>query len=654
MRLRIGVAVERRDAPCAESLLQLGERGAAGVAQHEIECAEPVLGNVFDHLARTEPRERHGRVEIVEDAQRRCALIAQESRGFASIRAVRGDDHRIGIPDVRACALPDVVPLAIENELGSGQCVQVAMLRVVRDVALEEDDIVPAASECANQATPQRRMSVAPRRAERQAENGELHAPAIKQALIPRRNRLAQRDVRVRMLNIVPRINPAAVRSYDLRGVVGRELGPNDAHALGLAFATAARAQRLRSVAVGRDGRESSPLLEEALVAGLVAGGLRARRIGLGPTPMLYFAVHACGFDGGIMVTGSHNPRDENGFKLLLGAEPVYGAALRKLVSLEPRRQAGGAEGECSVTGAYLQSLAHLARAAKPFKVVWDCGSGALGAVIEELTQMLPGRHVLLNARVDGRFPAHHPDPSIAANLRELQAAVVAHGADLGIAFDGDGDRIGVVDETGAIVLADQLLLLLAADALERQPGAAIVADVKSSRVLFEGIRRLGGRAVMAPSGYVLVRAAMLAAAAPLAGEMSGHIMFAGAWHGSDDALYVAMRLLQALTRFGASLAEFRRALLRTIATPELRIACPAVRKHAVIREVALRVKASGAQIDTTDGVRVTNKDGWWLLRASGTESKLTARCEAGDEDSLARLRSMLIRQLRASGIDLP
>ncbi len=196
--------------------------------------------------------------------------------------------------------------------------------------------------------------------------------------------------------------------------------------------------------------------------------------------------------------------------------------------------------------------------------------------------------------------------------------------------------------------------MLLAADVLERQPGATIVGDVKSSRVLFEGIARLGGRAVMAPSGYVLVRAAMLSAGAPLAGEMSGHVLFAEAWHGADDALYVAMRLLSALTRRGASLAEFRRALPRTVATPELRIRCPAGRKDAVVGEVASRLLAMGAKVDTTDGVRVTTKEGWWLLRGSGTESKLTARCEASNDEGLARLRATLARQLRASGIDVP
>ena len=448
------------------------------------------------------------------------------------------------------------------------------------------------------------------------------------------------------------RINPAAVRAYDVRGVVGRELGPDDARALGLAYATVARAQRRRSIAIARDGRDSSPALQEALVAGLVAGGMRVCRIGLGPTPLLYFAVHACGFDGGIMVTGSHNARNENGFKLLLGPEPVYGAALRRLVAVSPRRARGGSERERSVTGAYLASLAHLARGARDFHVVWDCGNGAVGAVIEELTQGLPGTHTLLNQKVDGRFPAHHPDPAVAENLKELQQVVLSQGADLGIAFDGDGDRIGLVDESGSIIWPDQLLLLLAGEELHRHPGATIVADVKSSRVLFEGIERLGGRAVMAPSGYVLVRAAMLGAGAPLAGEMSGHVLFAEAWHGADDALYVAMCVLRALTRTGSSLAEFRRHLPETVSTPELRIRCPDTRKQAVVSEIAARLAASGACVNNTDGVRVTTKQGWWLLRASGTESKLTVRCEAADDAGLRSVRDELLAQLRQSGVE--
>ena len=322
------------------------------------------------------------------------------------------------------------------------------------------------------------------------------------------------------------RINPEAVRSYDLRGVVGRQLDVGDARQLGLAYATWVRARGLRRIAVGRDGRESSPDLERALIEGLVAGGVLVHRIGLGPTPQLHFALEAYGLDGGITVTGSHNPPEENGFKLVIGTEPVHGEMFRALVTTSASTAAGGAALEFPVSQAYLTRLQAQVRAGRP-TVVWDCGNGAVGALIKPLTQGLPGRHILLNAKVDGRFPAHHPDPSIAANLRELCETVRAHQADLGIAFDGDGDRLGVVDESGAIVWPDQVLLLLAGEVLRAAPGACIVGDVKSSRVLFEEVARLGGRPEMVPSGYVRVREAMRRERAPLAGEMSGHLFFA-------------------------------------------------------------------------------------------------------------------------------
>lgn len=448
-------------------------------------------------------------------------------------------------------------------------------------------------------------------------------------------------------------INPELIRSYDLRGVVGRQLDLGDARQLGLAYATWARARRLRRIVVGRDGRLSSPELERALIEGLVAGGMLVHRIGLGPTPQLHFAVDAYGLDGGIMVTGSHNPRDENGFKLLIGAEPVHGQTLRELVAGPVAAAAGGACVDFPVTQAYVARLQAQAPAAD-LTVVWDCGNGAVGALIKRLTRGLPGRHFLLNSRVDGRFPAHHPDPSVGANLRELRAMVLAHEANLGIAFDGDGDRLGVVDETGVIVWPDQVLLFLAGEVLQAAPGACIVGDVKSSRVLFEGIERLGGRALMAPSGYVRLREAMRRARAPLAGEMSGHIFFAECWQGSDDALFAAVRLLRGLGRGGCSLGEFRRALPPAAATPELRLPCPEERKNAVLREVAERLAATGATVDTTDGLRVSEADGWWLLRASGTEPKLTVRCEASDESGLERLRRIVAQHLGASGIELP
>jgi phosphomannomutase len=450
-------------------------------------------------------------------------------------------------------------------------------------------------------------------------------------------------------------IHSGMLRAYDLRGVVGRDLGASDAQALGLAFATAAREQGASKIAVGRDGRLSSPELEAALVAGLVEGGMRVTRIGLGPTPQLYFAMHELALEGGIMVTGSHNPADQNGFKLLLGGHPIYGSALRRLVQLRPSRGTAGSSEERFVGDAYVQALCGRAHRTAPLKVVWDCGNGAVGAMIGALTSRLPGMHVLLNETVDGRFPAHHPDPSVAENLRELQAAVVRERADLGIAFDGDGDRIGLVDETGVIVWPDQVLLLLAEDRLQSTPGATIVADVKSSRVLFDRIADLGGRAQMAPSGYVLVRAAMLAAGAPLAGEMSGHIVFSEAWHGADDALFAAIAVLGALTRRGTSLAEFRGGLPFTVSTPEIRFGCADSRKHEVVHEIAKRLRDSRADaattVDTTDGIRVSRPGGWWLLRASGTEPKLTARCEAADEHELASLMQELEQHLERSAL---
>jgi phosphomannomutase len=462
-------------------------------------------------------------------------------------------------------------------------------------------------------------------------------------------------------------INPDIVRSYDIRGRVGQQLGTSDARALGLAFAAAAARRGFLDIAVCRDGRLSSPGLEDALVEGLLAGGMHVYPLGLGPTPQLHYAVRAAGLDGGIMVTGSHNPGDQNGFKLLLDAEPVYGAGLRELVMTEPLPRNGGRvcelrlrshphpdiDGAPGVKESYVRYLAACAHGAPPLDVVWDCGNGAMGAVIASVTERLPGRHRLLNSRVDGRFPAHHPDPAVEENLHELQTAVREHRADLGVAFDGDGDRIGVVDSTGHIVWPDQLLLFLAAEVLTARPHATIVGDVKSSRLLFEGVRDLGGRAVMAPSGYVLVREAMLREGAPLAGEMSGHILFSDCWHRTDDALFAALRVLASIGRQHRSLAQFRANLPATVATPELRLPCSEQRKGTVMREVAERLRRVGAGLDTTDGLRVTRPEGWWLLRTSGTESKLTARCEASHAEGLESLKRELASQLRQSGIDI-
>jgi phosphomannomutase len=448
------------------------------------------------------------------------------------------------------------------------------------------------------------------------------------------------------------RIPPEAVRAYDIRGVAGREIDRSGAYALGLSYARAARAEGLSRVGVGRDGRLSSASLEQALVWGLMDGGLRVERIGLGPTPMLGFAVRELGLDGAVMVTASHNPPAENGFKILMGDSRVHGDRLRTLVETPGEREVCGFARRVEVIEAYVDELARAARGMAPLKIAWDCGNGATGPVVERLAQRLPGEHHLLNTEVDGRFPAHHPDPAVAENLAELAELVIAHDCHLGVAFDGDGDRLGVVDAQGRVLWADQLLLLLARDLLAQQPGATVVGDVKCSKVLFDGVARAGGQAVLSPSGYVLVRETMQQQGAALAGELSGHIFFADEWGGVDDALYAAIRTFQALSCLPGGLAAFRDSLPPSFATPELRLACPEPRKAEVVAEVAERLAAQGGAFDPRLGLRVERPDGWWLLRASGTEPKLTCRCEAVHPDGLERLRAELKEQLTLSGIE--
>jgi phosphomannomutase len=448
-----------------------------------------------------------------------------------------------------------------------------------------------------------------------------------------------------------PRIPPRALRAYDIRGLVGRDIDEGGARALGLSLAAWAEARGLTRFVVGRDGRLSSPVLERALVAGLCAGGAEVARIGLGPTPRVAFAARELGFDGGVMVTASHNPAGQNGFKLMIGAGRIHGDALHQLVKTPGRPRGGGYVRDVAVGAAYASNLVAAAGEPRPLRIAWDPGHGATAETVRRLTRRLPGGHVLINAEADGRFPVHHPDPSLAANLTWLQAAVREANCDLGLAFDGDGDRLGVVDAEGEIVWADQCLLFLARDLLAKRPGAAVVADVKCSRVLFDGVRRLGGRPVPTPSGYVPVRSAMQAAGAPLAGELSGHIFFEDCWDGADDALYAAMRLIRVLSERGGSLAEFRRSLPPVFATPELRIPCADETRAGIVAEAARQAAADGLDADFTDGVRVTTETGWWLLRAAGSEPMLTLRCEADDPESLDALKRDLAERLERLGV---
>jgi phosphomannomutase len=454
------------------------------------------------------------------------------------------------------------------------------------------------------------------------------------------------------------RFDPTILREYDIRGIVGKTLSAADALAIGRTYAQVLAAAGGRRVATGYDGRLTSPDLEAALVDGLSVEGLDVVRVGRGPTPMLYFAAATLGVDGGVMVTGSHNPPDYNGFKFVFRGGPFYGEAIcglgRAALALgDPEGPRGKAE-EHAVQADYVARLAADYDGDRPLSVAWDPGNGATGEVVQALTARLPGRHVLLNETIDGTFPAHHPDPTIPENLAQLQATVARERCDLGIAFDGDGDRIGVVDARGRILWGDQLMVILARDVLARCPGAPIIADVKASQVLFDEIARMGGKPVMAATGHSLIKAKLAETGAPLAGEMSGHIFYSDGYYGFDDAVYVAVRLLGILARSSESLAAMRDWLPAVVNTPELRFPCAEERKFAVVREVEARLRAANADLIDIDGVRVRTDHGWWLLRASNTQDVLVARAEAPDAPSLARLKSELAAELAASGVSFP
>lgn len=451
-------------------------------------------------------------------------------------------------------------------------------------------------------------------------------------------------------------IEPTILREYDIRGVIGETLTNDDALAIGRAFGTAVVKTGGKSVCIGYDGRLSSPELEAAVIEGLVACGLKVVRIGLGPTPMLYFAVNVVPADAGIMISGSHNPPEYNGFKMMMGKGPFYGDDIQALGATAASGNYASGTGSVEDKPAhdsYVDRLLQDYTGGRDLRVAWDAGNGSAGKAMADVTARLPGTHFLLNEIIDGTFPAHHPDPTLPECLVQLQETVEREGCDLGLAFDGDGDRIGAIDGQGRILWGDQLMVLLAADVLKTHPGATVIADVKASQTLFDEVARMGGNPLMWKTGHSLVKAKMAEIGAPLAGEMSGHIFFADNY-GYDDGLYAAIRLLGYLASQPKSLAELRDELPQPLNTPELRFPCSDTRKFGVVEEVRERLQADGADIIDVDGLRVSTADGWWLLRASNTQDVLVARCEANDEAGLSRLRDALVDQLTQSGVEPP
>lgn len=449
---------------------------------------------------------------------------------------------------------------------------------------------------------------------------------------------------------------PASIfRAYDIRGIVGRTLTADIARLIGLGIGAEAAARGEQEIVVGRDGRDSSPELSGALIAGLRSSGRDVVDIGIVPTPLLYFATHWLPADSGVMVTGSHNGPEYNGMKLIIAGKTLYGedlqAIYRRIVAGDfPRGR--GKLSSSDVKNDYVTRVAgDISTAARgaALKIIIDCGNGVAGVIAPQLFRALGHRVEEMYCEVDGAFPNHHPDPSQPENLEALIARVTTRGADIGLAFDGDGDRLGVVDSAGHIIWPDRQLMVLAKDVLSRNRGAAIIYDVKCSRYLKTVIEANGGLPLMWKTGHSLIKSKMEEMQAPLAGELSGHIFFKERWYGFDDAIYAGARLLEILVRSGRSSKELFAGMPEGVSTPELRVRLPEASHQTFMEKLRDSADFPDAQIIHTDGVRVEFRDGWGLVRASNTSPVLTLRFEADDKPALERIQEKFRRLLQAA-----
>ena len=446
-------------------------------------------------------------------------------------------------------------------------------------------------------------------------------------------------------------------RQYDVRGIVGQDLTAEVAHALGGAYAALMRERGVSGeVAVGRDNRPSGDMLRDALVDGLTAAGVSVVDIGVVPTPLLYWSLHHLAVIGGIQITGSHNPPEYNGFKLCFGTESLHGHDIQHLLALIQRDAApsGGARGSVrheQVIDRYVADVAaRIGKLSRPMRVVYDCGNGAGALVAPQLMRALGLEATGLFIESDGTFPNHHPDPTVPENLEDLVAAVKRERAEIGLAFDGDADRIGMVDGAGRIVWGDHILILYARDVLERTGHAQpIIFDVKCSQALPDEIRRAGGVPVMWKTGHSLIKDKMKELEAPLAGEMSGHMFFREGFYGHDDALYGAARLLRIIADSGCTVDELLADVPHFVSTPEIRVDCDDTRKFEIVRHAVDHFRARYEVIDV-DGVRVLFGDGWGLIRASNTQPIIVTRFEARTPQRLAEIRGEMEGWLRQQG----
>lgn len=453
-------------------------------------------------------------------------------------------------------------------------------------------------------------------------------------------------------------------REYDLRGIVGSELTESTAEQVGRAYCTYVKDKGVRTVSVGRDGRLSSPGLFKSLVKGLLAGGLNVIDIGICPSPLVYFSLFQLPVEGGIMITGSHNAAEYNGFKICVGKEAIHGEAIQDLRRVMEEGSFVSGQGNLSEHPIIPDYLAYIKKSfshvnAKQLHVVIDCGNGAASLVAKEALDILGCRVTGLYCELDGRFPNHHPDPTVLENLDDLVEAVKKHKADVGIGYDGDADRIGTIDENGQVLWGDRLMVVYARDILAAKPGSTIISEVKASQCLYDDIAKQGGRPIMWKTGHSLIKSKMKDEKAVLAGEMSGHMFFADRYFGYDDAIYASCRLVEILTRTGKSLSTLVADLPPTSVTPEIRVDTPDTTKFELVKKVQDRLSAYAKSrrpvgpeglivhdVVTIDGVRAIFDEGWGLIRASNTQPALVLRFEATSPERLNAIRAVVEGEL--------
>lgn len=453
--------------------------------------------------------------------------------------------------------------------------------------------------------------------------------------------------------------NPSILRAYDIRGIYEETLHLKDAYALGRTFATYLNKSG-STVAVGRDGRISSPDLEEQLIKGLVDGGINVKSIGLGPTPMLYFAQKYLNTDAGIMISGSHNPSNHNGFKICMKSGPFFGHDIQELGKLASKGnwiESNGSVDIIEIIDTYIDYILEDFKIHYPenedLTIAWDPGNGAAGDVVTRLAMKLPGTHIIINDDIDGTFPNHHPDPSVEKNLEQLKEVVLDEKCDFGFAFDGDGDRIGAIDSKGRVLWGDMLVTLFAEEVAKKHPGSKIIMDIKSSKVLTDKVDKMGVKSCLYRTGHSYIKEYMKEINSPLAGELSGHIFFADRYYGFDDAIYAALRFIGRFSDGSEKPSQWLDNLPKIFASPELSFESTSTEKFKIIKDISKKLRDEKADFLDIDGVRVNTEHGWWLLRASNTQDILVGRMESTSEEGLNKVKENMETYLINYGLKI-